>query len=200
MNTQNESGNTSRIYLAVTIFAMVAAIGVIIGTGIAFVDLIRGPGAPAPTLPSETANPATSPTPGSQVAPPTAADAANWAVSYQYAFPAGTWANGEHQYTLEASCPFSQSPAANGKWTNSFMVSTSASKIAGTVYLQASGAFDANGNSVSEINFSQATAAIVTFSGVTQSDAQQYATGCQVTVKPDNGTTYPLAPGAPFQP
>ncbi len=128
---------------------------------------------------------------------------ANWAVTYGYVFPSGYWTNGQHAYTLELSCPFSDDPDfRTGTWSQSFKVSQTAQMISGTVYLRKSGLMDdiLHGNPVSAINPSQNTAASFSFTELTESQAKGFGTNCEITIKPDNHSAYTLVAGLPYQP
>jgi hypothetical protein len=104
---------------------------------------------------------------------------------------------------LEASCPFAQDAQYRyGVWTKPLQVSPSASLIQGDVYLRIGGISDkaVGGNSINSIISPQSTTATFSYIEITNTEADWFVKNCSITVKPDNGSTYPLVAGSPYQP
>ena len=128
----------------------------------------------------------------------------NWAISFEYRFPAGFWAAGTHEYTLGFNCPNIKDLDSNpfiGERTNSFIVSQDAGLLSGDVYFRGSGLWDGQieGNFVDQIHPQQTTAAAWSLIEMTQPEAQLAPRDCIITITWDGGTPKQLTPGSPFQ-
>ncbi len=163
----------------------------------------NAPTSTASPLPSPT-KPVASQTPSSQLITPTSTEEMNWAISFQYHFPSGYWLEGKHEYTLEMSCPLTAPDLQNrnGKWTNSFNVSSYAPSLAGDVYLRPEGigSIALFRQPLTTISATQTTTAIVSVAGLTYVQADWYSKNCMATIQPDNGAIISLLPEVPYQP
>ncbi len=193
---------------------ILSAVGVILVVLILFLVAIRNQPSPAPVLPSDTlismASPSPRPTtptasqiPSPQPILPASTGGTNWAISFEYHFPAAYWLAGKHQYTLAISCPSVQGlQDRNGTWTNSFSVSTLAPLFSGDVYLELGGISSIVHFSQppSAISDSQTTTADLSMTGLTYAQADWYSRNCTATIQPDSGAILPLSAGVPYQP
>lgn len=128
----------------------------------------------------------------------------NWAIIFEYRFPAGFWSIGTHEYTLEGNCPNLKDTDGNplyGIWTQTFDVAENAALLPGDVYFRLSGLRDAplDAQVVERINPQQTTTAAWSLIEMTQFDAELAVTDCTVTISWDGGTSKSLKPGLPFQ-
>ena len=133
---------------------------------------------------------------------PITTETLNWAISFEYRFPAGFWSVGTHQYTLESQCPnIDISGTHGGSITQTFEVSQSAALLPGDVYLRLSGLRDGpiEGNTIDKISPSQTTTAVWSLIETPQSDAELAGRDCTITVTWDGGIPKQLTPGLPFQ-
>jgi hypothetical protein len=128
-------------------------------------------------------------------------ESANWAVTFEYRFPPGSWSIGTHQYHFDFSCP-SDILDNNGTATNDFSVSDTYPSTPTEIYLRWGGVRTSklvNPQAVNGVNPSQTTIAVLTWSEVTKSIAERIAATCNATVNWDGGTPQPLIPQTPFQ-
>lgn len=130
---------------------------------------------------------------------PTFTETPNWAISFEYRFPAGFWSVGTHEYTLEGSCPNLKD--ASGIWTNTFDVAENAPLLPGDVYFRLGGLRDASldAQTVERINPQQTTTAAWSLIEMPQSDAELAVRDCTVTITWDGGIPKQLTSGLPFQ-
>ena len=135
---------------------------------------------------------------------PSTTETPNWAVTFEYRFPAGFWSIGTHEYTLESDCPNLKDTDGNpfyGITTNTFSVLQDAALLPGDVYLRLSGLRDAmlESQAVEKISPQQTTTAILNLIEMTQSEAELSITDCTITILWDGGVPKRLTPGLPFQ-
>jgi hypothetical protein len=128
-----------------------------------------------------------------------ATEASNWAIVFEYQFPADFWTVGTHEYTLESDCPSIQ--GSSGTRTQMFEVSEDATLLSNKVYLRVSGLRDSTieGASVAQIHPSQSTSAVFSLIDATRSEAELAMGNCRVTVKWDGQSPIFLTPGLPFR-
>ena len=130
---------------------------------------------------------------------PTTPEASNWAIIFEYHFPAGFWTVGTHEYTLKADCPNIEE--ASGTQTQTFEVSENATLLSGEVYLRGIGLNNSpiGGEPIAQIHPSQSTSAAVSFINSTRSQAELALSNCIVTVSWDGQDPTALTPGLPFE-
>jgi serine/threonine protein kinase len=135
------------------------------------------------------------------IAPTSATEVANWAVSFVYNFPTPFWTAGTHEYTLLSAC--SSVPDLNGTWTRSFQVSDNAQLIPTPIYLRLGGLYTeslATGRATIEIiNPAQSTSAIWSAIQATRSEIDKIVAGCKVSISWDGGSPQILVVQEPFQ-
>jgi|GEM_PF-5342586 hypothetical protein len=140
------------------------------------------------------------PTQLSQTNTPSSTDTPNWAIIFEYRFPAGFWSVGTHEYTIESDCPIIDS---SGLWTNQFRVSESAQLIPGDIYLRIAGLKDKHlpegSQTFDVIHPMQTTSAGFVIFEVTQSDTELAFRECVITIMWDGGEPKQLTPNLPFQ-
>ncbi|MCB9110110.1 MAG: hypothetical protein H6634_02570 [Anaerolineales bacterium] len=123
----------------------------------------------------------------------------NWAIIFEYRFPAGFWSAGTHEYTLDSVCPNLE--GLSGSWTNTFNVSTNVALFPGDVYLRLVGLREEAlpSTPIESINPSQTTTAAFTVIDATHSEAELAFTDCEVSIRWDGGISKNLTPGLPFE-
>lgn len=123
----------------------------------------------------------------------------NWAIIFEYRFPAGFWSAGTHEYTLDSVCPNLE--GLSGSWTNTFNVSTNVALFPGDVYLRLVGLREEAlpSTPIESINPSQTTTAAFTVIDSTHSEAELAFTDCKVSIRWDGGISKNLTPGLPFE-
>lgn len=144
-------------------------------------------------------NPATSTPAGTAAPQPTATQDADWVVTFEYLFPTQTWAQGEHQYVIESSCPsFS---AASGRWTAQFEVAQGASFHSGYVYLRTRGisVSPRSQTFLQSIHPDQPLAASFRVALPDLEMANLIAVDCSVVVSLDGASPQQLLAGDPLQ-
>lgn len=128
----------------------------------------------------------------------------NWAISFEYRFPAGFWSTGNHEYTLESNCPNLRGTDGNpfyGIITRTFLVSEDAALLPGDVYFRISGLRDGifESQEVEKVHPQQTTTAVLSLIENTRSEAELAITDCTITISWDGGIPKQLTPGLPFQ-
>jgi hypothetical protein len=155
------------------------------------------------TLPPSTSTP--QPTYSTVITPqPTPTERASWAVSWEWRFSAGWWSIGNHQYSIEQSCPTLPffDPDRYAKWSSTFQVSKDAPLFSRDVYLRFGGLKDSpiGGADVAKIHPSQPTTAVFTWSGMTRSKAEIAFKDCKMRVSWDGEPQRLMSAGLPYEP
>lgn len=166
--------------------------------GVLLALLAAGCGAAAPSdAPTETPPPLPSVT-----SPPTTPAAGSWAVGFTHAFEPGFWPLGGHRYGFRGDCPAIDYELASD-W-QVFTVSDEAPPRFGPVYLRLRGLslerFAAAYAADASIHPDQETIAALWIVGLSEEDARQAASNCDVLLGWDQGSTQRLTAEEPFQP
>ena len=157
-----------------------------------------GCGEAAPSTLTETpAAPAPSPTPSD-----TTPAGGTWAVGFTHTFEPGFWGLGGHRYGFRANCPAIDYDLASD-W-QVFTVSEEAPPRSGPVYLRLRGLslerFAAAYASDASIHPDQETVAALWIVGLSEEEARQAASSCDVLIGWDQGSAQQLTAEEPFQP
>jgi hypothetical protein len=122
-----------------------------------------------------------------------------WVVTFEYRYPRSSLTAGQHQYTLEASCP--DLPSRSGRWTLLFEVSVNAPILESLVYLRTRGVSQqtVGGTFLSQVNPAQSLAAAYSLIFATRPEADQARLACTVAVTLDGGVPNTLSPNVPDQ-
>lgn len=130
----------------------------------------------------------------------------DWAVSFQRTFPPGYWPEGIHRYGYRLQCapPISTLDDFSSEWQE-FQVSGASQPQAGedVVFLRLNGiSLQPFSPTLAEpvIHPGQQTVAIIHLLGLTQEDAAQVASQCEVLIGWDEGALVSLTALEPFQP
>lgn len=126
-------------------------------------------------------------------------DQASWAVAFVHEFGDGFWDEGDHVYQLALSCPEIEAAPIN---TPPIFFEVSRLNLAvDHVYLRLSGLADSRlgPQNVGTINPEQATSAVVTILGLTESQARQAMQSCAGTVTWDLAGSAELLPSEMLQ-
>lgn len=126
----------------------------------------------------------------------------DWAISFQYEFPATFWAIGDHQYGFFMDCQ--ELGQEGGSEWRVFQVTNFTAMLDEPIYLRLAGL---STGTLAPINLEaihpdQVTIAIITFVGVTEQQALDAAASpdCEILVGWDGIRTQSLTAGEPFQP
>ncbi len=126
----------------------------------------------------------------------------NWAITFEYRFPAGFWSVGTHEYILQSNCPNIED--RSGTWNNIFSVSESAQLLSGDVYLRLGGLkygpqSPDQAQDIEKIHPLQTTTAAMNITDITKVDAGLALKDCNISIEWDGGTSKQMTPGLPFQ-
>lgn len=170
--------------------------------GILLLFLAAGCGAAAPAaVPTETpAPPSPSPTPSPPGPTPTQG---SWAVGFSHTFEPGFWQPGGHRYGFRATCPAIDYELSSD-WELFTVSAEQASPQSFPVYLRLSGLslerFAPSYAPDAAIHPEQETIAILWIVGLSEEEARQAASDCEVVLGWDQGRIQPLTAEEPIQP
>lgn len=126
----------------------------------------------------------------------------DWAISFEYEFPATFWPIGDHQYGFFMDCD--ELGQQGGSEWSAFQVTNFTSKLDQPIYLRLAGL---STGTLAPINMDaihpdQVTIAAITFIGVTEQQALDVAESpdCEILFGWDGLRTQILTAGEPFQP
>lgn len=171
-------------------------------TGVLLLFLAAGCGAAAPAAVStETpAPPAPSPTP-SPAAPNSAQG--SWAVGFSHTFEPGFWEPGGHRYGFRAACPAIDYELSSD-WQLFTVSAEQASPQPFPIFLRLGGLslerFARSYAPDAAIHPEQETVAVLWIVGLSEGEARQAASDCEVVLGWDQGRIQPLTAEEPFQP
>lgn len=161
--------------------AILAFVGVVVGSGCAPAEPLAGVDLPPASMPDEVPE-------------------SHWAVAFSHRFEPEAWSEGPHVYRMTLDCPDALEEGVETELVF-FAADPEQPEVDGIVYLRATGLSTTSlgGIDMGRIAPSQETEALLTVVGMPEAEAMA-ATACVGQIEFDTGVERPLEPGDPFRP